>query len=89
MFKPKDGAPPFAFYFKAGDLPPGLKIENDGTFHGTPTQPGTFLFTVEATQYCGCATQHGFTVKIRDQLAITTTALPTATAGAPYSATVS
>ncbi len=44
VFTPKDGAPPYAFFFKAGDLPPGLKIEEDGTFHGTPTQAGTFLF---------------------------------------------
>ena len=89
VFTPKDGAPPFAFFFKAGDLPPGLKIEEDGTFHGTPTQAGTFLFDVEATQYCGCASQRTFIVKIRDQLAITTSALPGASVGAPYAATIS
>ncbi len=89
VFTPKDGAPPYAFFFKAGDLPPGLKIEEDGTFHGTPTQAGTFLFDVEATQYCGCASQRTFIVKIRDQLAITTSALPNAAVGAPYTATMS
>lgn len=89
VFTPKDGAPPYAFFFKAGDLPPGLKIEEDGTFHGTPTQAGTFLFDVEATQYCGCASQRTFIVKIRDQLAITTAALPNGGVGAPYTATLS
>lgn len=89
VFTPKDGAPPYAFFFKAGDLPPGLKIEEDGTFHGTPTQAGTFLFDVEATQYCGCASQRTFIVKIRDQLAITTAALPNGSVGAPYTATLS
>ena len=89
VFTPKDGAPPYAFFFKAGDLRLGLKIEEDGTFHGTPTQAGTFLFDVEATQYCGCASQRTFIVKIRDQLAITTAALPNGGVGAPYTATLS
>lgn len=88
VFKPKDGAPPFAFYFKAGDLPPGLKIELDGTFHGTPTQPGTFNFDVEATQYDGSASQRSFAVTIRDKLTITTAALKSAGVGAPYTATL-
>jgi Putative Ig domain len=93
VFKPYEGAPPYAFYFKAGTLPPGLKIEPDGTTHGTPTQPGTFDFTVEATQYCApdpsCATQKGFTVQVRDALNITTTALKSATIGTPYTAPLS
>jgi len=90
VFQPKAGAPPYTFYYSAGDLPPGLKIETDGTMRGTPTQPGTFNFTVEATQYCApdpsCASQWGFTVKIRDKLTITTPALKSATVGAPYTA---
>jgi hypothetical protein len=93
VFKPYEGAPPYAFYFKGGDLPPGLKIELDGTMHGTPTQPGTFDFTVEASQYCApdpkCLTQKGFTVKVRDALNITTPSpLKSAAVGAPYNATL-
>ena len=53
-------------------MAPGLKIECDGTMHGTPTAPGTFEFTVEASQYCApdpkCFTQWGFTHKVRDKL---------------------
>ena len=89
----KHGAPPFEVHFGGGDLPPGLKIESDGTMRGTPTQPGTFDFTVEAGQYCApdpkCFTQWGFTVKIRDKLAITTPSLPSALVGTPYTAPVS
>jgi Putative Ig domain len=89
----KDGAPPFEVHFKSGELTPGLKIEADGTMHGTPTQPGTFEFTVEAGQYCApdpeCFTQWGFTHKVRDKLAITTPSLPSAVVGTPYTAPVS
>jgi len=88
VFTPKDGAAPYAFFFKGGDLPPGLKIQEDGTFSGTPTQPGTFNFDVEATQYCGCPTQRSFTVEVRDRLTITTPSLKSATVGVPYSAPV-
>jgi hypothetical protein len=93
VFKPYEGAPPYEFHFKAGDLPPGLKIEPDGTMHGTPTQPGIFNFTVEAGQYCepdpDCLTQKGFTVTVRDALGITTPSpLKSAGVGAPYTATL-
>jgi hypothetical protein len=89
----KAGAPPFDVHFKSGDLTPGLKIESDGTMRGTPTQPGTFEFTVEATQtWCApdpkCSTQWGFTHKVRDRLNLTTPSLPSASVGTPYSATL-
>jgi Putative Ig domain len=89
VFKPKAGAPPYAFWLDAGELPPGLKIEPDGTMHGTPTAPGTFIFTVGASQCCGPDSQWGFTVKIRDKLAITTGTLKSATIGTPYTAPLS
>lgn len=88
VFKPKAGAPPYAFWLDAGDLPPGLKIESDGTMRGTPTAPGTFIFTVGASQCCGPDSQWGFTVKIRDKLTINTTALKSATVGTPYTTTI-
>jgi hypothetical protein len=90
VFKPVNGAPPFSFSLAGGDLPPGLKIESDGTFHGTPTTPGTFNFDVNVTQdWCGCGdSQRSFTVKIRDRLTITTNALQSAVVGSPYTATL-
>jgi hypothetical protein len=44
------GAPgPFTFTVTAGALPHGLTLEPDGTLSGTPTQVGTFPFTIMAT----------------------------------------
>ena len=84
----KNGAAPFEVWLDAGDLAPGLKIESDGTMRGTPTAPGTFNFTVGASDCCGL-TQWGFTHKVRDKLAITTPSLPSAVVGTPYTAPVS
>jgi hypothetical protein len=89
VFQPKAGAPPYGFWIDAGEIPPGLKMEGDGTLHGTPTVPGTFIFTVGASQCCGPDSQWGFTLTIRDKLAITTASLPSALVGAPYSAPLS
>ena len=89
----KAGAPPYAVLGgRRGDLAPGLKIESDGTMHGTPTAPGTFDFTVEApsaARRTQVLTQWGFTHKVRDRLAITTPSLPSAVVGTPYTAPVS
>ncbi|WP_030776619.1 putative Ig domain-containing protein, partial [Streptomyces sp. NRRL F-2664] len=38
-----------AFTVTGGTLPPGLALAADGTLSGTPTQPGTYTFTVTAT----------------------------------------
>ena len=89
VFIPKKGAPPYAFWLDAGDLPPGLKIEPDGTMQGTPTQPGFWEFTVGASQYNGNETQWGTSVTIRDRLNITTASLRGGVVGAAYSTPVS
>jgi Putative Ig domain len=88
VFIPKNGAPPFAFWLDVGELPPGLKIDPDGTMQGTPQAPGTWEFTVAASQCCGPDTQWGTSVTIRDRLNITTAALPAAVLSSPYSAPI-
>ena len=89
VFIPKKGAPPYAFWLDAGELPPGLKIEADGTMQGTPQAPGYWEFTVGASQYNGNETQWGTSVTIRDRLNITTASLRGGVVGAPYAAPVS
>jgi hypothetical protein len=88
VFIAKKGAPPYAFWLDSGDLPPGLKIDPDGTMHGTPEVPGTWNFTVGGSQYDGSETQWGTSVTIRDRLNITTASLKNGIVGAPYTAAV-
>ena len=47
--QPGGGVPPYQFVVSGGALPPGLSLGADGTLSGTPTQNGSFSFTVELT----------------------------------------
>lgn len=40
------GAPPLSWKVESGEIPPGLKLEADGTLHGSPTHTGDFRFTI-------------------------------------------
>jgi hypothetical protein len=43
-----DGQPPPTYEIHTGEKPPGLTLDPDGVFHGTPTEPGTYTFSVAA-----------------------------------------
>jgi len=43
------GTPPYTFSITAGSLPGGLRLSSDGTISGIPVNPGTFNFTITAT----------------------------------------
>jgi hypothetical protein len=47
------GAPPPTITLISGDLPPGLTLSSDGKLTGTPTQAGTYTFTVQADNHVG------------------------------------
>ncbi|MCB2079096.1 MAG: putative Ig domain-containing protein, partial [Novosphingobium sp.] len=71
---------------------PGLTLNSNGTFSGTPTTAGTFALTVEATDSSGLTGTGTVTITISDAgsgtgdpLAVALNTLPTATAGTPYS----
>jgi uncharacterized protein (TIGR03437 family) len=49
------GAAPYRFTVTAGALPTGLNLSADGVLSGTPSQPGSFPFTITATDANGCA----------------------------------
>ncbi|HRY14671.1 MAG TPA: putative Ig domain-containing protein, partial [Candidatus Competibacteraceae bacterium] len=85
------GAPPYTFRLVAGSAP-GLTLNSNGTFSGTPTTAGTFALTVEATDSSGLKGTGTVTVTIAEQgggtgepLAVTLNTPPAATAGTPYS----
>jgi hypothetical protein len=47
-FSANGGSPPYTWK-SSGTVPPGLTVGSDGTVSGTPTQVGTFAFSVIAT----------------------------------------
>jgi hypothetical protein len=49
------GSPAPTFSVVAGSLPPGLVLYADGLLAGTPTTPGTFVFSIEAANGQGTA----------------------------------
>ena len=88
VFTPKNGAPPYAFWFDSGELPPGLKIESDGTIHGTPTEPGKWVFT-SGRPSTAARTPVGTSVKIRESSRSRPALCPVRCPRTPYTATIS
>jgi hypothetical protein len=86
------GAGPYTWSVASGQLPPGLTLRTfsdprdaNDELAGTPSQAGTYAFTMRLTDYAGQqATQH-FTLTIDPPLQISSTPLPTGTVGVPYS----
>ncbi|MFC0550253.1 hypothetical protein ACFFHJ_05090 [Planotetraspora thailandica] len=54
----------------SGALPPGLKLATDGTLSGTPSQGGTYQFTLSATNGVGTAAtvERRVVVQVRPEL---------------------
>ncbi|MGO4256215.1 putative Ig domain-containing protein [Marmoricola sp. RAF53] len=74
-----------------GALPPGLTLSNGGLVSGTPTRAGDYGFTVTFTETStGNADSQQLLLHVSAPGApvITTTSLPTGTAGTPYAATL-
>jgi hypothetical protein len=75
----------------SGIAPPGLTLTSTGTLGGTPSVAGTFNFTIQVSSTTApiqTATK-AMTMVINPALTITTfSALPNATLGAPYSASL-
>ncbi|MEO6724306.1 MAG: Ig domain-containing protein, partial [Blastocatellia bacterium] len=73
----------------ASTLPAGLTLSQAGVLSGTPTQTGTFMITVKATDSNGCmGTGAAYTLTITCQtITISPATIPGAFKGAPYSQT--
>lgn len=61
------GTEPYTFALAEGALPDGLTLSEDGTISGTPTQTGTFEFTVEVTDDADRTVEETFTLRITEQ----------------------
>ena len=86
QFLAEEGCPPsYKFRLSSGNLPPGLRVTEDGKLTGVPTQAGFFDFYVEVSDDCGSLPSQGyFTIKVLPDLAVATTSLPRAQPGQPY-----
>jgi hypothetical protein len=86
-FAAVDGTTPYAWNLSAGTLPPGLNLSPDGILDGTPTEAGTFSFTIQATDSAAPnrTSTATFTVQVRPPLTITSTSLPDTIVGETYS----
>ena len=58
------GTSPYTFTLISGALPPGLLLSPTGTITGTPTTPGLFSFTVQATATGGCPGSQAYSILI-------------------------
>jgi hypothetical protein len=88
------GVAPYTWSVASGSsLPAGLSIgSSTGVISGTPQQPGTYTFTIQAadSQNPPATGDLAYTMTVTPApvLNITTTSLPTAVAGTSYSATL-
>ncbi|MCI0389942.1 MAG: putative Ig domain-containing protein [Acidobacteria bacterium] len=86
------GAGPYQFALAGGALPPGLSLTTNGLLSGTPTTPGTYQFTLSATDLSsGCSGSRAYTITITapcSTLTIDPPTLPDGKKGAPYSVTL-
>jgi hypothetical protein len=71
-FTASGGTTPYTFAV-AGTLPTGLTLDPDGTLSGTPTDEGSFTFTVQATDAKGDSGQRGYTLVIKPPVTINPT----------------
>ena len=87
------GAGPATWSVVSGSLPPGITLSSDGQLNGTPTSPGHYSFTVEATDSASptpdvAAQGMSLTVAPGPPLVIDQSTLPSSTAGSYYYAPV-
>jgi type II secretory pathway pseudopilin PulG len=86
-----NGVKPYTFSLVSGSgsLPPGLTLNSDGTISGTPTQAGTYSFTIQATDSDNKIATKRFSITIQpNKPRITTESLPYGQVNQSYCAVV-
>lgn len=79
------GTQPVTFAVTSGSLPADLSLAADGTLSGTPTQSGSYAFTVTATDAGGCTGSRAYVLDVTCPLLVVLPAtLPNAPIGVPY-----
>ena len=89
-FTASGSSAPYTWALGSGVLPGGLILSSGGVLNGTPTNAGTFNFSVRVADSAGESATNGFALTINPgPLTVTTISpLPTARLDTPYSATL-
>jgi len=72
----------------ATSLPPGITLAADGAITGTPTQSGTYTFTVKATDTVGNSSTKDLNIIVNPAPAMLNTTFPAGNIGATYNQTI-
>ncbi len=83
------GLPPITWSMFSGSLPAGLTLSPGGLVSGTPTSPGTEIFSIQATDANGATATGLYQVTVIATVQITTSTFPPATVGGPVSTVLS
>lgn len=81
------GSGGYSFSRSVGTLPPGLALATNGLLSGTPTSPGQYPFTVQATDSNGATGQREYEIIINRSSALITLqppSLPSGRVNRPY-----
>lgn len=70
------GTAPYLFAITSGTLPTGVSFVNTGSISGTPSQAGTFSFTVQATDANGLTGSNTFQIVVSSGTSITVKVTP-------------
>jgi len=62
------GTTPYTWTVSEGEVPDGLTLKESGLLSGTPTNAGTYSFTIKVTDSQGISTTEFFTVMISNNL---------------------
>jgi hypothetical protein len=80
------GTPAYSWSLASGQLPPGITLSSAGIVSGTPTNTGTFNFTIQVTDSLSANFSEAFVITVQTGLTITTNSLlPNALVNSAYS----
>jgi len=82
------GTAPYAYTLQSGTLPVGLSLSSGGVLSGTPTQRGSYSFTVRSTDNGGDLVDKGYTGTVQNPALSITPTSATAIQGVAFSQTL-
>lgn len=85
------GTSPYTYTVSSGTLPTGLTLSSGGLLSGAASAPGTYSFTVQATDHASNTGSQSYSITISNGgviLTLSPTTLPNGTVGAAYGQTI-